>query len=287
MQNWNYIKRFFETTPPVFNSKIFWLYCRLFTSNRSGPMNQEKQTIQLSAIIVDDELHGRENLRVLLENYCPGIIVKGLASSVTEAITLVSEHRPEVVFLDINMPVLDGFDFLESFPKREFLTVFVTAHQEFGINAVKAGAADYLLKPIDIRELKLTVRKLLGASEKSTVEPQLAAKAKIMIPETHGFTVTNVEDIIRIEAEGSYSMVFTRDGKKSLVSRTLSDFEESLPTGMFCRVHRSSLINLDLVSEYSVIDGGTVTMVDGTKIDVSRRKTNDFLTMIRKRLRSV
>lgn len=287
MQNWNYIKSFFETPLPVFNSKIFWLYCKLFTPNRFGTMNTEKQPKQLTAIIVDDELHGRENLRVLLQNYCPGIMVKGLASSVTEAISLVEEFAPDVVFLDINMPVLDGFDFLESFPKREFLTVFVTAHQEFGINAVKAGAIDYLLKPIDIRELKLTVRKLSGFSEKASAEPQFTPKAKIMIPETHGFSVTNVEDIIRIEAEGSYSLVFTRDGRKTVVSRTLSDFEESLPPGMFCRIHRSSLINLDLVKEYSVIDGGTVTMIDGAKIDVSRRKTNDFLTMIRKRLRSV
>lgn len=250
-------------------------------------MNQAKQARQLTAIIVDDELHGRENLRVLLENYCPGMQVLGLASSVTEAIRLVGEFSPEVVFLDINMPVLDGFDFLESFPKREFLTVFVTAHEEFGINAVKAGAVDYLLKPIDIRELKQTVRKLFDSTENSVPAQQFTAKAKIMIPETHGFTVTNVEDIIRIEAEGSYCTVFTRDGRKTLVSRTLSDFEESLPVGMFCRIHRSSLINLDLVSEYSVIDGGTVTMIDGAKIDVSRRKTNDFITMIRKRLRSV
>ncbi len=250
-------------------------------------MNREKERKQLTAIIVDDELHGRENLRVLLENYCPGVRVMGLASSVTEAINLVEDLYPEVVFLDINMPVLDGFDFLESFPKRDFLTVFVTAHQEFGINAVKAGAVDYILKPVDIRELKQTVRKLFELSE-TPAEPVAATGGeRIMLPETHGFKVTSVDDIVRFEAEGSYSIVFTKDGRKTVVSRTLSDFEESLPPGMFCRVHRSSLINLDLVKEYSVIDGGSVTMIDGTRIDVSRRKTNDFLAMIRKRLRSV
>ncbi len=250
-------------------------------------MNREKERKQLTAIIVDDELHGRENLRVLLENYCPGVRVMGLASSVTEAINLVEDLYPEVVFLDINMPVLDGFDFLESFPKRDFLTVFVTAHQEFGINAVKAGAVDYILKPVDIRELKQTVRKLFELSETPAEQVAATGGERIMLPETHGFKVTSVDDIVRFEAEGSYSIVFTKDGRKTVVSRTLSDFEESLPPGMFCRVHRSSLINLDLVKEYSVIDGGSVTMIDGTRIDVSRRKTNDFLAMIRKRLRSV
>lgn len=250
-------------------------------------MNREKERKQLTAIIVDDELHGRENLRVLLENYCPGVRVMGLASSVTEAINLVEDLYPEVVFLDINMPVLDGFDFLESFPKRDFLTVFVTAHQEFGIKAVKAGAVDYILKPIDIRELKQTVLKLFELSATPPEQHPVPDKERIMLPETHGFKVTSVDDIVRFEADGSYSIVFTKDGRKTVVSRTLSDFEESLPPGMFCRVHRSSLINLDLVKEYSVIDGGSVTMIDGTRIDVSRRKTNDFLAMIRKRLRSV
>lgn len=250
-------------------------------------MNRDKQKQQLTAIIVDDELHGRENLRMILENYCPTIIVKGLASSAAEAMDMVEDLSPEVVFLDINMPVLDGFDFIESFPKRDFLIVFVTAHQEFGINAVKAGAVDYLLKPIDIRELKQTVRKLLDLSAVPPVLAGSPGKERIMLPETHGFKVTSVDDIVRFEAEGSYSVVFTKDGRKTLVSRTLSDFEESLPPGMFCRVHRSNLINLDLVKEYSVIDGGTVTMIDDTKIDVSRRKTADFLAMMRKRLRSV
>ncbi len=250
-------------------------------------MNRDKERKQLTAIIVDDELHGRENLRMILENYCPGIIVKGLASSVTEGIALVEDLSPEVVFLDINMPVLDGFDFIGSFPQRNFLTVFVTAHQEFGIKAVKAGAVDYILKPIDIRELKQTVLKLFELSATPPEQHPVPDKERIMLPETHGFKVTSVDDIVRFEADGSYSIVFTKDGRKTVVSRTLSDFEESLPPGMFCRVHRSSLINLDLVKEYSVIDGGSVTMIDGTKIDVSRRKTNDFLAMIRKRLRSV
>lgn len=250
-------------------------------------MNPDKPAKQLTAVIVDDELHGRENLRMILENYCPEIEVTGIAASVTEALTLAGKLSPQVVFLDINMPVLDGFDFLELTPDRTFLTVFVTAYNEYGINAVKAGAAEYLLKPIDIRELKKTVTKLLALNEKNGTPLPTPSFDKIIVPETNGFSVLNVDEIVRFEAEGSYCYIFTADGKKATVSRTLSDFEKSLPAGVFCRVHRSSLINLDLVKEYSVIDGGTVTMTDGTRIEVSRRKTNYFITMIRKRLRSV
>ncbi|MCK6605835.1 MAG: LytTR family DNA-binding domain-containing protein [Ignavibacteriaceae bacterium] len=250
-------------------------------------MNPDKPAKQLTAIIVDDELHGRENLRMILENYCPEIRVTGLAASVSEAVTLADQLSPQIVFLDINMPVLDGFDFLDLMPRRNFLTVFVTAYSEFGINAVKAGAADYLLKPIDIRELKKTVRKLPDLLAPAAETNGSVLKDKLIIPDTHGFTILEVNDIIRFEAEGSYSIVFTKEGKKTVVSRSLSDFEKSLPDGLFCRVHRSSLINLDYVKEYSVIDGGTVTMTDGARIEVSRRKTADFMNMIRKRLRSV
>ena len=116
---------------------------------------------KITAIIVDDELYGRENLRMILETYCPEIEILGLADSVVNALELVSALQPDAVFLDINMPMLDGFDFLEEYQERNFMVVFVSAHEEFGINAVKAGAVDYILKPINIKELKLTVKKLI------------------------------------------------------------------------------------------------------------------------------
>lgn len=250
-------------------------------------MNRENRKKQLTALIVDDELHGRENLRMILEKFCPEIKVTGIASSATEAAALVEELEPEVVFLDINMPVLDGFDFLSGLPQINFSVVFVTAHEDYGISAVKAGAIDYLLKPVDIKELKQTVKKLLERPVKQETAPRQTTHDKIMIPETHGFAVMTVDTMIRIEAEGSYCSIITIDGKRTLVSRTLKDFEDSLPEGMFCRVHRSHLVNLDLIKEYSVIDGGTVVMTDGSRIEVSRRKAAEFLQMIRKRVRSV
>ena len=121
----------------------------------------------LTAIIVDDELHGRENLKKIIESYCPEVEILGLADSVVNAKKLVAVLKPDAVFLDISMPVLDGFDFLEEYDDRDFIVVFVSAHEEFGINAVKAGAADYLLKPINIKELKQTVKKLLSILHKT------------------------------------------------------------------------------------------------------------------------
>ena len=154
---------------------------------------------KITAIIVDDEFHGRENLRKILETYCPEVEVLGLADSVLKAKELVSALKPEVVFLDINMPVLDGFDFLREYDERNFLVVFVSAHEEFGINAVKAGAADYLLKPVSIKELKLTVKKLLSIRNRSLTVEQPADSSKLVIPAAHGFNVLATDDIIRLE----------------------------------------------------------------------------------------
>ena len=167
----------------------------------------------LTAIIVDDERYGRENLRIIVGNYCPEIEVIGCADSVVSARELVNIHHPEVVFLDINMPVLDGFDFLDGFEERNFLVVFVSAHEEFGIRAVKAGAADYLLKPLNIKELKQTVKNLLSLRNKvPKIEPFHEAN-KIAIPATHGFDLIAFDDLIRLEADGCYTLIYIKGGK--------------------------------------------------------------------------
>ncbi|MHB8581313.1 MAG: LytR/AlgR family response regulator transcription factor [Ignavibacteriaceae bacterium] len=237
---------------------------------------------KLTAIIVDDELHGRENLKKIIETYCHEIEILGSADSVVNAKELVRVFNPEVVFLDINMPVLDGFDFLEDFNERNFMVVFVSAHEEFGINAIKVGAADFLLKPINIKELKQTVKRLLCLQNNKNIKENIVLdRNKLVLPASHGFNVLIIDDIIRLEADGCYTKVFTKDGKNTIVSRTLKDFEDTMPKEYFFRIHKSHLINLKYVKEYSNFNGSFAIMTDGSKIEISRRNAPDFILKIK------
>ncbi|MBZ0200212.1 MAG: LytTR family DNA-binding domain-containing protein [Ignavibacteriaceae bacterium] len=250
-------------------------------------MTKQNVPPELTAIIVDDELHGRENLKKIIEAYCPELRVIGLADSVLSAKEVVNVHKPDVVFLDINMPVLDGFDFLEEFDEYNFMVVFVSAHEEFGIKALKAGAKDYLLKPVNIKELKQTVKKLVAIHNK-TASIELPIKSeKLVLPAAHGFDVLVIDDIIRLEADGCYTKVITKEGKHKFVSRTLKDFEDTLPKENFFRVHKSSLINLKYIKDYSNLSGNYVTMIDGSKIEISRRKVPEFILKIKTTLKTV
>ncbi|MEW6702207.1 MAG: LytTR family DNA-binding domain-containing protein [Bacteroidota bacterium] len=250
-------------------------------------MSSQSIFTKLTAIIVDDELHGRENLKKIIETYVPEISIKGLADSVVNAVELVNNYKPEVVFLDINMPVLDGFDFLEEFDERNFMVVFVTAHEEFGIKAVKAGAADYILKPVNIKELKQTVKKLLTMRKNFKKSSAPVNNDKIVIPTSHGFDVVLAEDIIRLEAEGCYTKIIFKNGKNKIVSRTLKEFEDNVPKDKFFRIHKSHLINLNYIKAYSSVGGYYVTMIDSSKIEISRRKAPEFTRKIKVALKSV
>jgi two-component system, LytTR family, response regulator len=244
-------------------------------------MSLSDDLYKLTAVIVDDELHGRENLKLIIENYCPDIDIKDCADSVVTATTMVKKYLPDVVFLDINMPVLDGFDFLNEFTDRQFMVVFVSAYEEFGIDAVKVGAVDYLLKPINIKELKLCVKKLITLKEKSKDDSSIINREKLVIPASHGFNVIPIADIIRLQADGCYTTIITKNKKQHLISRTLKDIEASLPSEIFFRIHKSSLINLSYIKDYSNLSGNFVTMTDGSKIDISRRKAPEFIKRVK------
>ncbi|TSA26701.1 MAG: DNA-binding response regulator [Ignavibacteriales bacterium] len=250
-------------------------------------MNPQNVFNKLTAIIVDDELHGRENLKKIIENYCHEIEILGCADSVVSAKELVSIHKPDVVFLDINMPVLDGFDFLDEYDELNFMVVFVSAHEEFGINAVKAGATDYLLKPVNIKELKQTVKKLLLIKNKKIKAEIVHETDKLVLPASHGFNVLEIDDIIRLEAEGCYTKVIFKNGKNTIISRTLKDFEETVPKEKFFRIHKSHLINLKYIKDYSNISGNFVTMTDGSRIEISRRKAPEFIQKIKAVLNTI
>jgi len=249
-------------------------------------MNSQNMTIKLSAIIVDDELHGRENLKLIIENYCNEVEVLGCADGVVGALELVANYNPDVVFLDIHMPVLDGFDFLKEFEERNFKVVFVTAHEEYGINAVKVGATDYLLKPVNIKELKQTVKNL-AASKKKAIQMPVQSPGKLVLPASHGFDLMEIDKLIRLEADGCYTRVFIKGEKNKIISHTLKDFEDLLPNDRFFRIHKSHLINLNYIKEYSSVSGNLVTMSDGSKVELSRRKAPEFLIRIKAMLKAL
>lgn len=242
---------------------------------------------KLTAIIVDDELFGRENLKTILETYCTEIKIIALADSVVSARNLVELHKPEVVFLDISMPALDGFDFLEEFDDREFLVVFVSAHKEFGIQAIKAGAIDYILKPINIKEIKETVKKLFEVKTKTSKEEILFEPNKLIIPSAHGFTAIQIDEIIRLQAEGCYTKIFLQNKDNILVTKILGDFEEKLSVKNFYRIHKSHIINLKYFKEYNNLDGYKIILTDGSRVELSRRRAPEFIQKIKNIIRSV
>ncbi len=238
---------------------------------------------KFKTIIVDDEKPGRENLAALLKNYCGEIEVVGLACSASEAREFILNDEPEIIFLDILMPIQNGFDLLELFPDRKFAVIFVSASVEFGIQAVKAGVLDYILKPINIKELQLAVGKAKQYLEKTELENSASHNdiTKIALSHSNGFSMEEISNIIRLHADDNYTRVFTSTGKQYLISRPLIDFERILPSGNFVRTHKSFMINIEHLKDYSHEDGGLAILVDGFKIPVSKRKIAMFLNKVK------
>ncbi len=254
---------------------------------------------KLRAIIIDDEAKGRKNLHKLLENNCPEIQVEATADSAVAGRQMVERHQPDVVFLDINMPIHNGFDFLEFFTEREFSVVFVTAYNEYALRAIKSSAVDYLLKPVDIFELKRAVKKLQSIHERPDSEQEageslrgeqtqlllenLKARGsyeRIILHMPRSIKIVRISEIVYLQAESNYSTVFLDDGAKVTISRTLKEFEEILSGDIFYRIHKSFLINLQHVKEYFFARGGAVCMSNGHKLQVSSRRSKEFLQHI-------
>lgn len=239
---------------------------------------------KFKTIVVDDERHGRENLKSMLFKNCPAIDVIGDAASVQEASELILNCEPEVVFLDILMPVHNGFDLLDHFPDRKFVIVFVSASVEFGIQAVKAGVLDYVLKPIDIKELQIAVNKIVHYFETQGENRSGNSKeiTKIALSHSNGFSMEEISNITRLQADDNYTRVFTVSGKQYLISRPLKDFERALPPGVFIRTHKSYMINIHHLKDFSNEDGGIAVLKDGVRVPVSKRKNPLFFDALKK-----
>ncbi|MBN1340094.1 MAG: response regulator transcription factor [Bacteroidales bacterium] len=240
---------------------------------------------KIRAIIVDDEEPGRRNLESLLSSYCPEVELSGLAASAVEARNLVESVRPELVFLDINMPNINGFEFLELFSRRSFLVIFVTAHAGFGIQAVKANALDYLLKPISITELQAAIKKVSDKiRNEGYLPPSAELPEKLAVSHLNGFEIVETDDIIRLEADDNYTTIYTVAQGPIVVSRTIKDFEVILDPERFIRIHKTHIINIRHLKKYSKKDGGMVTLSDATELAIAKRRHGFFMEKVHRHL---
>ncbi|HLF62860.1 MAG TPA: LytTR family DNA-binding domain-containing protein [Saprospiraceae bacterium] len=245
----------------------------------------------MTAIIVDDEKHCREVLEHLLRKHCHDVTLLANCRDGAEALEVLQKVSPDILFLDIEMPGMNGFELLEKHSQADFEVIFTTAYNEYAIKAIKHSALDYLLKPIDKEELKVAVER---ARERKSFEPsrrindlleglQIKKPSRRFAASTmEGLIMVNAEDILYCESDSAYCKLFFTDGKSLLLSKTLKDVEEALPHDAFCRIHHSYLINLNYVRKYIKGEGGEVIMNNGANLPVSRTRKQDFLKLLEK-----
>ncbi len=243
----------------------------------------------MTAVIIDDEQRGRFALAQKLTNYCHTIELIGEAESGEEGIALIQKLAPEIVFLDIEMPYMNGFEMLALLPNKNFHLIFTTAYDQFAIKAIKFAAFDYLLKPIDIDELKTAISKLTALpwgqtqAQVAILKENLKSKApfsKLAISTAEGLLFFDVSEIIHLEANSNYTNIYFADDTKLLASKTLKDFEDILPTEIFFRSHHSHIINLNFIKKYIKGDGGRIEMKNGNVAELARRKKDEFYKII-------
>jgi two-component system, LytTR family, response regulator len=244
----------------------------------------------IKSIIVDDEQKSRESLRILLEDFVDSVEVCALCQNVAEGVDAIQKHKPDLVFLDIQMQRETGFDLLTRIDPINFEVIFTTAHSEYAIKAFRFSAIDYLLKPIDIEELKKAVEKVekkVNGSISTRLEQLVqnlkitpSQKYKLALPSSDGLVFVKVENIVYCEASSNYTTIFMDDGKKFVVSRTLKEYEDLLEDQEFFRIHNSYLINLNALKKYVRGEGGYVVMNNDISLDVSKRKKESFLSRI-------
>ncbi|TDH24659.1 response regulator transcription factor [Segetibacter sp. 3557_3] len=247
----------------------------------------------MKAILVDDEADGIRTLQKLLERHCPQVHIVGTAVNADSAGELIGRLQPDVVFLDIQMPGKTGIELLTEMGKPDFEVVFVTAYNEYMLQALQFSAADYILKPVDedrLVEAVARVTKRLSEGEKDEQSSALLhnlfnagqpGNMRLCLPTFKGFTVVKLGEIIYCEAERSYTIFHLVDGKTVTVSKPLLDYDNLLKGTTFLRVHKSYLINLLHIKEYIRGEGGQVIMSDGAEIEISRRRKDEFLVLVK------
>lgn len=242
----------------------------------------------MNAILVDDEKSNSEILREILKRYCPQVNVVAVCTDITSAMQQIELQKPDLVFLDIQMPNGSGFDLLDRIQQKNMEVIFVTAYDNFLLKAIRYSALDYILKPVSIPELVNAVSRAEKRFADKTFNDQLqllisnmqkpAQTQKIAIPVKDEYIFVTVSDIVRLEANGAYTEIFTSDGKSFLTSKNMKEYEDLLPETIFCRVHHAHIINMNFVRSYHKGRGGYVQMTNGITIEVSVRKKDEFLS---------
>ena len=246
----------------------------------------------IHAIIIDDEVICTETLNTLISMHCPEITVDALCTSAEEGIAAINHHRPDVVFLDIEMPRMNGFDMLEKFSDVFFHVVFTTAYNQFAIKAFRYSALNYILKPVDPDDLKLTVERIKKQTSgplKEQFEIMLQSiknknnkTQRIALSTGDGFVFANTADIMYCQSESNYTHVLLTTGEKYLLARPLKEFEDTLSSDDFYRIHNSYLVNLNQIKKFVRGDGGYVVMNDSTQITIARARREDFFALFDK-----
>jgi len=241
----------------------------------------------IKAIIIDDEPYACQVLATLLERHCPQVEVIAVCTHAKEGITLIKELQPQLVFLDIEMPHLNGFDVLEQLAPVAFDFIFTTSYDQYAIKAIRFSALDYLLKPVDMQELKEAVQKVTNRQAPSLPQQLdiLLAKLhqpksvvnRIALPTMEGLEMIPVDSILYCTSSSNYTILSLKGQQKLTISKTLKEIEEMLEDYPFVRIHHSNLVNLDEVKKYIRGEGGSVLMSDGAVVDVSRSRKEMLL----------
>lgn len=247
----------------------------------------------IRSLIIDDEADAREALKLAIEKYCPGIDIVAVCGTPEKGLEAIKSLQPDLVFLDVQMPRMSGFDLLEQLETINFAVIFATAYDRYAIKAIRFSALDYLLKPIDPDELVGAIQKVEKSQHHNgtdyryksvftNVKNRPANVDKLAIPDTDGIIFVDTLDIIYCEADGNYTKLFLTGRRTTLVSKPLKDFEAMLADSGFSRVHHAALINMKHIKKYVKGDGGYVILTDDHHVDVSRRKKEAFLMQLHK-----
>lgn len=228
----------------------------------------------IKAIIVEDETQGMHNLSLKLGRHCPEVEIIGKAETGEKAVKMISQLQPQVVFLDIQLGTMSGFDVLSKLSHIHFEVIFTTAYDNYGIKAIKANALDYLIKPIKPKELITAVEKAMRVIQKA------GPINRIAVPISNGFQIIPVKDILYCEADNTYTKIFLNQSSKLLVTKPLADTERKLPADKFCRIHRKYVVNLDYVNFFKKEDGGIVVLEGGAELLVAKARRDDFLKQL-------